>query len=983
MSQPIIQKIFAYNTGSPISGTTQVGDIAVSDVNIQYSDNYGGLQWWGGPDETNGYVITHTDPTGGHNGQPGGMPAYLGFWRSVGLTDSAFLILCNSIPPRIGYPPFTNTSDASTWLYDNGYWTSFISVTPTPTSTLSVTPTPTSTIAVTPTPTITSTPTPSVTNTQTPTVTPTNTPTNTLTPTNTNTPTTTETPTNTNTPTNTQTQTQTPTPSITASQTVTPTPSVTATQTSTPTVTQTPTKTTTPTVTPTPSTSPIPVTGYGYNLVVLPYNPPTSGNTIFPTFATPGLNSGTTNPNTFNVNGIYWNVIDTSSIDRTSYYSGMTGVSVTAYFTQNGNTAIYSGSPTAFVYDTAGGVNFNYNPSPRPNQLVLIQSASTNFVTGQTVYISYVVNVATTPTPTPTNTTTPTNTPSETPTNTPTNTQTPTVTPTNTPTNTLTPTNTNTPTTTETPTNTETPTVTPTNTPSVTPTNSETPTQTPTQTNTPTPSVTIGATPTATETQTPTPSITASVTPTNTETPTNTPSETPTNTPTNTETPTNTPSETPTNTPTNSETPTQTPSVTPSVTPTNTITQTPTTTQTPSVTPSETPTNTPTNTETPTNTPTPTTTTTLTPTSTQTPTPTPTPRPIYYFVGGSFTTFTGTSQNSLIKLNSDGSKDTTFNIGSGFNSDVYSIEVQSDGKVLAGGYYSTFTGSSQNNLIRLNSDGSKDTTFNVGSGFNSLVTSVVRQSDGKVLVGGQFTTFTGSSQNRLIRLNSDGSKDTSFNIGTGFSNTIFSVAVQSDGKVLVGGQFTTFSGSSQNRLIRLNTDGSKDTSFNIGSGFNSIINSVAVQSDGKVLVGGEFTTFSGQTNNKMIRLNSDGSQDTTFNIGTGFNNGINSIAVQSDGKVLVGGAFTTFTGLSQNYLIRLNTDGSKDTTFNIGSGFNNIINSVEVQSDGKVLVGGDFTTFTGLSQNYLIRLNTNGSNDTTFNIGSGFDSSVLSVAVQQ
>ena len=179
--------------------------------------------------------------------------------------------------------------------------------------------------------------------------------------------------------------TPTPTPSVTPEVTVTPTPSVTPESTPNP----TPTNTETPTLTPTPSTSPIPVTGYGYNLVVLPYNPPTSGNTIFPTFATPGLESGTTNPNTFDVNGIYWNIIDNSSVDRTSYYSGMTGVSVTAYFTQNSNTVIYSGSPTAFIFDIAAGGGFNYNPGARPNQLVLIQSASTNFVTGQTVFISY------------------------------------------------------------------------------------------------------------------------------------------------------------------------------------------------------------------------------------------------------------------------------------------------------------------------------------------------------------------------------------------------------------------------------------------------------------------------------------------------------------------------------------------------------------------------------------------------------------------
>ena len=152
MSIVPIQKIFAYNPNFPISGTTQVGQIAISEANVQYSDNYGGLQWWGGPDETYGYVITHTDPSGTHNGGAGG-PAYLGFWRSNGLTDTDFLNLCNSIPPRIGYAPFTNTSDASAWLAANGYWTSFISVTPTPTATLGVTPTPTGTQASTPTPT--------------------------------------------------------------------------------------------------------------------------------------------------------------------------------------------------------------------------------------------------------------------------------------------------------------------------------------------------------------------------------------------------------------------------------------------------------------------------------------------------------------------------------------------------------------------------------------------------------------------------------------------------------------------------------------------------------------------------------------------------------------------------------------------------------------------------------------------------------------
>jgi hypothetical protein len=167
----IIYRPFAYNTGSPVSGTTQVGQIAVGDINTQYSTDYGGLQWWGGPDENIGYVIAHTDPTGGHNGEPG-TPAYLGFWRNPGFTDADFLNLVNSIPPRIGLTPFTNTTDATTWLNNNGYWTSFNSITPTPTATqAAVTPTPSVTHTPTATP-VSTTPTPSVTHTQTPTGTP-------------------------------------------------------------------------------------------------------------------------------------------------------------------------------------------------------------------------------------------------------------------------------------------------------------------------------------------------------------------------------------------------------------------------------------------------------------------------------------------------------------------------------------------------------------------------------------------------------------------------------------------------------------------------------------------------------------------------------------------------------------------------------------------------------------------------------------------
>ena len=285
-----------------------------------------------------------------------------------------------SLSPNISSTPSSGNTDWDIVVYGQG--STYIERTPLPT----VTPTPTDTPSVTPTSTETPTPTPTITNTQTPSHTPVGT--------------------------------QTPTP------TVTETP------------TNTPTNTETPTNTPTPSTTPIPVTGYGYNLVAIPYNFPESGNSIM---NNPGDNtSGSTEINLLSTigRGFYFNSIDSSSVDRTNYYSGFTGQSITITFSQTGNTAIYSGDTdslkywdtplgTGFVFGTGIGVPPNNIPS---GTAVLIQSATTQFTIGLPVYISIEINGNVTPTPTVTQTPTPTETP--TPTGTPSSTSTPTPTPT-------------------------------------------------------------------------------------------------------------------------------------------------------------------------------------------------------------------------------------------------------------------------------------------------------------------------------------------------------------------------------------------------------------------------------------------------------------------------------------------------------------------------------------------------------------------------
>ncbi|MFN6944977.1 MAG: T9SS type A sorting domain-containing protein, partial [Cytophagaceae bacterium] len=154
-----------------------------------------------------------------------------------------------------------------------------------------------------------------------------------------------------------------------------------------------------------------------------------------------------------------------------------------------------------------------------------------------------------------------------------------------------------------------------------------------------------------------------------------------------------------------------------------------------------------------------------------------------------------------------------------------------------------------------------------------------------------------------------------------------------------------------------NADGSLDEDFNPGSGFVGIdVQSLSFQSDGKILVGGSFTSYNGITRNRIARLNADGSLDESFNPGTGFNAGVRSISLQNDNKILIGGEFTSFDGSPRNYIVRINTDGTLDEGFYPGTGFDRAVTSIATQSDGKIIAGGEFISFNGIGRNRIARL---------------------------
>jgi len=357
-------------------------------------------------------------------------------------------------------------------------------------------------------------------------------------------------------------------------------------------------------------------------------------------------------------------------------------------------------------------------------------------------------------------------------------------------------------------------------------------------------------------------------------------------------------------------------------------------------------------------------------------------------IGGLFTeTLTGVTQNFIARLNANGTLDTGFNTGSdvGTDSNVDALAIQGDGKIVIGGQFTTARGVTQNRIARLNTNGTLDTGFNTGSdvGVSSGVNAIAVQPDGKIVIGGVFTNARGVTQNNVARLNTDGSLDTGFNTGSdiGVNGSVRSIAIQGDGKILVGGTFTTARGVTQNRIARLNTNGTLDTGFNTGSniGCNGQVEAVAIQGDGKIVVGGQFTTARGITQNRIARLDTDGSLDFGFNVGgtIGVNGNVWSVAVQSDGKILVGGAFTTARGITQNRIARLNTNGTRDDQFNFSpggaigvGGAGTQVRAIAIQGDGKMVLGGTFTTARGFTQNRITRLDTFGLLDTGFNLGS-------------
>ena len=326
-------------------------------------------------------------------------------------------------------------------------------------------------------------------------------------------------------------------------------------------------------------------------------------------------------------------------------------------------------------------------------------------------------------------------------------------------------------------------------------------------------------------------------------------------------------------------------------------------------------------------------------------------------VGGDFTLYGSTSCNYIARLNTDGSYDSTFSIGTGFNANVRTIAVQNDGKILVGGAFTTYQGSSYNYLVRLNSTGSVDSGFSLGTGPDDIVNTIVLQTDQKILIGGLFIDYDSNVTGNIARLTVAGFYDTSFDTGfLGFNNTVYTISVQSDGSMYVGGDFTEYDGYSTSKIARLTSDGLIDASFSIGAGFNNSVYHIRLLNNLNIIVAGAFTLYNTVPNSRIVELTYNGSI-AAVSYGSGYNSSVRKTVVELSGNYLIGGDFTTYNSSNANYITRLNSNGTISTNYPFPTTrFNGSVYDIYVENSSNYLVGGNFTTYNGSSANYITRL---------------------------
>jgi len=318
---------------------------------------------------------------------------------------------------------------------------------------------------------------------------------------------------------------------------------------------------------------------------------------------------------------------------------------------------------------------------------------------------------------------------------------------------------------------------------------------------------------------------------------------------------------------------------------------------------------------------------------------------------------------NVARLNPNGTVDLTFNPGTAANlGSVSAIACQPNGKVLIGGAFASTTAAAPANLARLNTNGTPDNGFDLNLNIDNSVNAVLVQPDGKILFGGAFEYVDGFRRQSAARLYTNGTLDTGFDACVASSSGAGATALAwlSDEKILMSGKFVFSTGNYRDGIARLNPNGDLDAIYAPPPGVDlgAVAYALTCRSDGRALLGGNFSYFYGLSSSGLVQLTTNGIPDAGFVVGTGLNSGGTnfSMALQSDGKLIVAGDFTTYNSTNRYRVARIKSGGSLDPLFDPGTGPNDAISASAVQSDGKILVVGRFSSFNGAPRNGVARL---------------------------
>ncbi|MEL6557434.1 MAG: T9SS type A sorting domain-containing protein [Bacteroidota bacterium] len=353
-----------------------------------------------------------------------------------------------------------------------------------------------------------------------------------------------------------------------------------------------------------------------------------------------------------------------------------------------------------------------------------------------------------------------------------------------------------------------------------------------------------------------------------------------------------------------------------------------------------------------------------------------------YYVGGDFQ-----GSNDIVRLNSDGTVDETFQLDTVITS-VNHIGLQSDGKVIVISFTTDL------GIVRLNQDGTLDDTFNNNIGFNnaSFTESDLKiLADDKILFGGAFSTFNDASFNNILRLNADGTVDDSFsftgNLTDLASPTVNSVLPLSDGDIIIAGSFDSVYDSTAKSVARLNNDGSLDTDFLLPGAYADVFDRsvrAALDLNENILVSGINT---GINNFELVRLFNTGQIDSAFADGDiEFNNSLGTVSepiirVRNNGEIYFSANHNNYSNHFSQGLSKLDLNGNVLTSFNADIAGQSSVSAAKQLDDGTILLGGSFTSVNNLPANFLVKINIEGSIDQQFmaNIGSGPERPVRSI----